>query len=60
MTMRNNEPGRRLDEDHDSRNEAEQDSDVPTNRESRVRRPLVRFAIDEIIKKNKNEKMFLA
>ena len=53
ITVCNDEPERPLDEDHDSRKESRRDSDVPTGRESRVRRPPVRFGIDEYINKNK-------
>ena len=53
ITVRNDEPERLLDENNDSQNESQQDSDVPTGRESRVRRPPVRFGIDEFINKNK-------
>ena len=52
-TVRNDAPERPLDTDHDSQNESQRDSDVTTGRESRVRRPPVRFGIDEIINKNK-------
>ena len=47
ITVRNDEPERLLDEDHDPQNESQQDSDIPTGRESRVRRLPVRFRIDE-------------
>ena len=53
ITVRNGEPERPLDRDRDSQNESQQDSDVPTGREGRVRRPPLRFAIDEFINKNK-------
>ena len=46
-TVRNDAPERPLDTDHDSQNESQRDSDVPSGRESRVRRPPVRFGIDE-------------
>ena len=55
-TMRNDEPERPLDTDSDSQNESQGESDVPTGRESRVRRPPVRFGIDEFINKNKIRK----
>ena len=51
-TVRNDAPERPLDTDHDSQNESQRDSDVPTGRESRVRRPPVRFGIDEFIDKS--------
>ena len=51
ITVRNDEPERLLDENNDSQNESRHDSDVPTGRESRVRRPPVRFRIDEFINK---------
>ena len=38
-TVRKDAPERTLDTDHDSQNESQRDSDVPTSRESRVRRP---------------------
>ena len=53
ITLRNDAPERPLDTEHDSQNESERDSDVPTGRESRVRRPPVRFGIDKIILKSK-------
>ena len=53
ITVRDDGLERLLDEDHDSQNESQRDSDVPTGRESRVRRPLVRFGIDYFINKNK-------
>ena len=53
ITLRNDAPERLFDTDHDSRNESQRDSDVPTGRDSRVRRPPVRFGIDEFITKNK-------
>ena len=53
VTVRNDESERPLDSDRDSQDESQQDSDVPTGRESRVRRPTVRFGIDEFINKNK-------
>ena len=52
-TVCNNAPERPLDTDHDSENESPRDSDVPTGRESRVRRPPVRFGIDEFVSKIK-------
>ena len=53
ISVRNDEPERPLDTGHNSKNESQQDSDVPRGRERRVRRPPVRFAIDEINNKNK-------
>ena len=52
-TVRNDAPERLLDTDHDSQNESQRDSDVPTGRESRVRRPPERFGIDEFVNKGK-------
>ena len=52
-TVRNDAPEIPLDTDHDSQNESQRDSDVPTGRESRVRRPPVRFGIDEFVNKCK-------
>ena len=52
-TVRNDAPERPLDTDHDSQNESQRDSDVPTGQESRVRRPLVRFGIDEFVNRCK-------
>ena len=52
-TVRNDAPERPLDTDHDSQNESQRNSDVPTGRESRVRRPPVRFGIDEFVNKCK-------
>ena len=52
-TVRNNAPEGTLDTDHDSQNEWQRDSDVPTGRESRGRRPPVRFGIDEFINSSK-------
>ena len=52
-TVRNDALERPLDTDHDSQNESQRDSDVLTGRESRVRRPPVRFGIDEVINKSK-------
>ena len=51
--VRNDAPERPLDTDHDSQNESQRDLDVPTGRESRVRRPPVRFGIDKFIIKCK-------
>ena len=53
ITVRSDAPERPLEVDHDSPNESQRDSDVPTGRESRVRRPPVRFGIDEFVSKNK-------
>ena len=53
ITVRNDAPERPLDTDHGSQNESQRDSDVPTGRESRVRRPPVRFGMDELLSKNK-------
>ena len=53
ITVRNDAPERPLDIDNDSQNESQRDSDVPTGRESRVRRPPVRFGIDEFVSKCK-------
>ena len=53
ITKRNDAPERPLEADHDSPNESQRDSDVTTGRESRVRRPPVRFAIDEFVNENK-------
>ena len=52
-TVLNEAPGRPLDTDHDSQNESQRHSDVPTGRESRVRRPPVRFGIDEFVNRCK-------
>ena len=52
-TVRNVAPERPLDTDHDSQNESQRDSDVPTGRESGVRRPPVLFGIDEFVNKSK-------
>ena len=52
-TLRNDAPERPIDTDHDSQNESQRDSDVPTGRESTVRRPPVRFGINEFVKKCK-------
>ena len=51
ITVRNDKPERPSDTDHDSQNESQRDSDVPTGRESRVSRPPVRFGIDEFVNK---------
>ena len=53
ITVRNDAPENLLETDHDLQNETERDSDVPTGRESRVKRPPVQFGIDEFINKNK-------
>ena len=53
ITVCDDAPERPLDADHDSQNESQRDSDVPTGRESTVRRPPVRFGIDEFINKSK-------
>ena len=53
ITVRTDAPERPLDTDHDLQNESQRDSDVPTGRESRARRPRVRFGIDEFVCKNK-------
>ena len=53
ITEHNDEPERFFDADHESQTEPQQDSDVPTGRENRVRRPPVRFGIDEINNKYK-------
>ena len=50
-TVRNDAPERPLDIDHGSQNESQRNSDVPTGREGRDRRPPVRFGIDEFILK---------
>ena len=52
-TVRNDAPGRPLDTDLDSQNESQRDSDVPKGRESRVKRPPVRFGIDEFNNRSK-------
>ena len=52
-TLRKDAPEGHLDTDHDSQNESQRGSDVPTGRESRVRRPPVQFGIDEIIIESK-------
>ena len=51
--VRNHAPERPLDTDHDSQNESQRDSDVQTGRESRIRRPTVRFGIDEFVNRCK-------
>ena len=51
--VRNDAPERPLDTDHDSQNESQRDSDVSTGRESRIRRPIVRFGIDKFVKRCK-------
>ena len=51
ITVRNDTPERPLDTDHDSENESQRYSDVATGRESRTRRPTVRFGIDEFVSK---------
>ena len=53
--VRRDAPDRPLDTDHNSQNESQRDSDVPTGRESRVRRPPVQFGRDEFINKINNE-----
>ena len=53
ITMRNDAPQRPLTTDYDSQNESQRDSDVPAGRESRVRRPPVRFGIDEFVNRCK-------
>ena len=53
ITVRNDAPERPLDADHDSQNESQRELDVPTGPKSRVRRPPVRFRIDEFIIKSK-------
>ena len=53
ITVRNDAPERPLDTDHDSENESQRDSDVPSGRKSRVRRTHVRFGTDEFVSKNK-------
>ena len=52
-TVRNDAPERPLDTDHDTPSESQRDSDIPTGRKSRVRRPPVRFGIDELVNKIK-------
>ena len=51
--VRNDAPERPLDTDHYSQNESQRDSDVPTGRESRVRRPPVRLGIVEFVNRCK-------
>ena len=51
--VRNGAPERPLDTDHDSQNESQRVLDAPTGRDKRVRRPPVRFGIDEFIIKSK-------
>ena len=51
-TVRNDAPERPSDTDHDSQNESQRDFDVPTGRESRVRRPPVRFGSDKFVSKS--------
>ena len=53
ITVRNDAPERPLDTDHDSQNESQRDSNVPTSRERRLRRPSVRHGIDEFVSKKK-------
>ena len=53
ITVRNDASEGPLDTDHYSQNESQRGSVVPTGRESRVRRPPVRFLIDEFINKSK-------
>ena len=53
ITVRNDAPERPLAIDHDSQNESQRGWDVPTGRESRVRRPPVRFGMDEFVSKGK-------
>ena len=53
ITVRNDAPAEPLDIDHDSQNESQRDSDVPTGRGSRVKRPPVCFGIDEFINGSK-------
>ena len=52
-TVRNNAAERPLETDHDSPSESQRDSDVPTGRGIRARRPPVRFGIDEFVNKSK-------
>ena len=56
IIVRNDAPERPLDIDHDSQDESQRDSDVPSGRESRVRRPPVRFGMDEFITKRKKRR----
>ena len=53
ITVRKDAPERPLDTDGDSQNELQRDSDVPRSRECRVRRPPVRFGIEEFINESK-------
>ena len=53
ITVRSDAPERPVDTDHESQNESQRDSDVPTGRETRVRRPPVRFGIDEFVNRCK-------
>ena len=52
-TVRNDAPERPSDTDHDTPCESKRDSDDPTGQGSRVRRPPVRFGIDEFINRSK-------
>ena len=56
ITVRSDAPQRPLDTDHGLQNDSQRDSNVPTGRESRVRRPPVRFGIDEFNNKNKKRR----
>ena len=56
INVRSDAPERLLDIDHDSQNESQPDSDVPTGPESRIRRPPVGFGIDEFINKIKKRR----
>ena len=53
ITVRDDAPERPLDTDHDSQNGSQRDPNVPISQESRVRRPLVQFGIDEFFNKTK-------
>ena len=53
LTLRSDAPEGPFDTDRDSQNELQRDSDVPSGRESRVRRPPVRFGVDEFVSKCK-------
>ena len=55
VTVCNDAPERLLDTDHDYQNESQQTSDVPTGRESRVRRPLVGLGWTNSLTKINNE-----
>ena len=55
-TVRNEAPERPLDTDYDSQNESQRDLDVPTGRKSKVRRPPVRFGIDEFVNRCKQRR----